>query len=121
MMVPDVYEICDKLEAAGVAFQKKPDGGRMKGLAFALDPDGTSSLPPTTLESLGPAATSPVSTPPAYVRCPTSMPATVSSSFERRETNELHRDRTAPDVSPSPLPPGYWVEIVRRGGRVAKE
>jgi hypothetical protein len=28
------------MEARGVAFQKKPDEGRMKGLAFALDPDG---------------------------------------------------------------------------------
>eukprot|EP00931_Biecheleriopsis_adriatica_P058644 TRINITY_DN34970_c0_g1_i1.p1 TRINITY_DN34970_c0_g1~~TRINITY_DN34970_c0_g1_i1.p1 ORF type:complete len:422 (+),score=79.81 TRINITY_DN34970_c0_g1_i1:58-1266(+) len=36
----DVYEACDKLEKAGVKFQKKPDEGRMKGLAFALDPDG---------------------------------------------------------------------------------
>lgn len=25
---------------SGVAFKKKPDEGRMKGLAFALDPDG---------------------------------------------------------------------------------
>ena len=25
---------------AGVAFQKRPDEGRMKGLAFCLDPDG---------------------------------------------------------------------------------
>jgi len=36
----DVYEACGKLEAAGVKFRKKPDEGRMKGLAFALDPDG---------------------------------------------------------------------------------
>mmetsp|Transcript_3529 Transcript_3529/g.4802 ORF Transcript_3529/g.4802 Transcript_3529/m.4802 type:complete len:329 (+) Transcript_3529:100-1086(+) len=36
----DVYEATDKLLANGVAFQKKPDEGRMKGLAFALDPDG---------------------------------------------------------------------------------
>ncbi|CAE7501744.1 GLO1, partial [Symbiodinium microadriaticum] len=40
MMTPDVYASCAKLEADGVAFQKKPDEGRMKGLAFALDPDG---------------------------------------------------------------------------------
>ena len=37
-----MYEATDKLLAAGVAFQKKPDEGRMKGLAFALDPDGPS-------------------------------------------------------------------------------
>ena len=36
----DVYEATDRLVANGVAFQKKPDEGRMKGLAFALDPDG---------------------------------------------------------------------------------
>jgi lactoylglutathione lyase len=40
MMTPDVYASCDQLEAHGVKFQKKPDEGRMKGLAFALDPDG---------------------------------------------------------------------------------
>lgn len=36
----DVYAACDELEARGVVFQKKPNDGRMKGLAFALDPDG---------------------------------------------------------------------------------
>mmetsp|Transcript_36629 Transcript_36629/g.53809 ORF Transcript_36629/g.53809 Transcript_36629/m.53809 type:complete len:342 (-) Transcript_36629:378-1403(-) len=36
----DVYAACEKLEQAGVAFKKKPDEGRMKGLAFAYDPDG---------------------------------------------------------------------------------
>ncbi|CAE7532010.1 GLO1 [Symbiodinium sp. CCMP2592] len=36
----DVYEACERLEKNGVKFQKKPDEGRMKGLAFALDPDG---------------------------------------------------------------------------------
>lgn len=36
----DVYAACEKLEAAGVSFKKKPDEGRMKGLAFAYDPDG---------------------------------------------------------------------------------
>lgn len=39
-LVPDVYEISAKLEKAGVEFQKKPDDGTMKGLAFAKDPDG---------------------------------------------------------------------------------
>jgi lactoylglutathione lyase len=37
---PDVYAACEQLEAAGVSFKKKPDEGRMKGLAFAYDPDG---------------------------------------------------------------------------------
>jgi len=36
----DVYEACEKLAAAGVSFKRKPDEGRMKGLAFAYDPDG---------------------------------------------------------------------------------
>lgn len=36
----DVYKSCEKLESAGVAFKKKPDEGRMKGIAFAYDPDG---------------------------------------------------------------------------------
>jgi len=36
----DVDEACEKLEKNGTKFQKKPNEGRMKGLAFALDPDG---------------------------------------------------------------------------------
>ena len=36
----DVYASCARLEAAGGSFKKKPDEGRMKGLAFAYDPDG---------------------------------------------------------------------------------
>lgn len=39
-MVEDVYEICDMLEGKGCVFKKKPDDGRMKGLAFVCDPDG---------------------------------------------------------------------------------
>eukprot|EP00123_Amoebidium_parasiticum_P020327 comp4764_c0_seq1/m.899 comp4764_c0_seq1/g.899 ORF comp4764_c0_seq1/g.899 comp4764_c0_seq1/m.899 type:complete len:327 (-) comp4764_c0_seq1:236-1216(-) len=39
-MVDDVYAACEYLETQGVSFQKKPNEGRMKGLAFALDPDG---------------------------------------------------------------------------------
>jgi len=35
----DVYEACEKLEKAGYEFKKKPDEGRMKGLAFVYDPD----------------------------------------------------------------------------------
>ena len=38
--VPDVYEACLRFEAKGVEFQKKPDDGNMKGLAFIKDPDG---------------------------------------------------------------------------------
>jgi lactoylglutathione lyase len=38
--VDDVYACCEKLEKAGCTFKKKPDEGRMKGLAFVYDPDG---------------------------------------------------------------------------------
>uniref|UniRef100_A0A914HQF3 Lactoylglutathione lyase n=1 Tax=Globodera rostochiensis TaxID=31243 RepID=A0A914HQF3_GLORO len=38
--VPDVYAACARFEQMGVKFVKKPDDGRMKGLAFILDPDG---------------------------------------------------------------------------------
>jgi len=38
--VDDVYAYSAALEEEGVRFQKKPDEGRMKGLAFCLDPDG---------------------------------------------------------------------------------
>lgn len=33
-----MYAACDELERKGVSFRKKPDEGRMKGLAFATDP-----------------------------------------------------------------------------------
>jgi hypothetical protein len=36
----DVYKACAALEKQEVKFKKKPDEGRMKGLAFAYDPDG---------------------------------------------------------------------------------
>ncbi len=38
--VDDVQVACDRLEKLGVPFQKKPNDGRMKGIAFVLDPDG---------------------------------------------------------------------------------
>jgi lactoylglutathione lyase len=40
VMTPDVYAASAELEASGVQFHKRPDEGRMKGIAFALDPDG---------------------------------------------------------------------------------
>ena len=40
VMTPNVYEVCEQLKNNGVMFQKLPDEGKMKGLAFALDPDG---------------------------------------------------------------------------------
>ncbi|WP_420466736.1 lactoylglutathione lyase [Panacagrimonas sp.] len=38
--VPDVYAACERFEALGVEFVKRPDDGKMKGLAFIKDPDG---------------------------------------------------------------------------------
>lgn len=38
--VPDVHAACERFEALGVEFVKRPDDGRMKGLAFIKDPDG---------------------------------------------------------------------------------
>jgi len=37
--VPDVYSACKRFEDLGVPFVKKPDDGKMKGLAFIKDPD----------------------------------------------------------------------------------
>eukprot|EP00903_Cladosiphon_okamuranus_P017638 g16246.t1 len=39
-LTADVYQASEELERAGVSFKKKPDEGRMKGLAFAYDPSG---------------------------------------------------------------------------------
>lgn len=38
--VPDVRAACERFEALGVPFRKRPDEGRMKGIAFITDPDG---------------------------------------------------------------------------------
>nr|XP_029478981.1 lactoylglutathione lyase-like [Oncorhynchus nerka] len=38
--VPDVYAACKLFEEQAVTFVKKPDDGKMKGLAFVQDPDG---------------------------------------------------------------------------------
>lgn len=38
--VPDVYTACERFEKFGTEFVKKPDAGKMKGLAFVKDPDG---------------------------------------------------------------------------------
>ncbi len=38
--VPDVYKASERFESLGVKFVKKPDDGKMKGLAFIEDPDG---------------------------------------------------------------------------------
>ncbi len=40
LTVPDVHTACERFEAQGVAFSKRPDEGSMKGLAFIKDPDG---------------------------------------------------------------------------------
>eukprot|EP00752_Nemacystus_decipiens_P012878 g11400.t1 len=39
-LTADVYQASEELEKGGVSFKKKPDQGRMKGLAFAYDPSG---------------------------------------------------------------------------------
>ncbi|CAE7228765.1 glo1 [Symbiodinium sp. KB8] len=39
LTVADVYETSADLESAGFEFQKKPDEGKMKGLAFVKSPD----------------------------------------------------------------------------------
>lgn len=40
LTVPDVDAACAHFERHGVAFVKRPNDGRMKGLAFIKDPDG---------------------------------------------------------------------------------
>ncbi|XP_044762602.1 lactoylglutathione lyase [Coccinella septempunctata] len=40
IMVPDVSKACERFEKYGVNFIKKPDDGKMKGIAFITDPDG---------------------------------------------------------------------------------
>lgn len=40
IMVPDVYKACERFQKLGVNFVKKPDDGKMKGIAFITDPDG---------------------------------------------------------------------------------
>ena len=40
LLVDDVYDACDSIRKMGYGFKKEPDGGSMKGLAFAYDPDG---------------------------------------------------------------------------------
>ncbi len=38
--VPDIYAACERFEQLGVEFVKRPDDGKMKGIAFIKDPDG---------------------------------------------------------------------------------
>ncbi|MEP1382373.1 MAG: lactoylglutathione lyase [Paraglaciecola sp.] len=38
--VPDIDAACERFESLGVEFQKKPNDGGMKGIAFIKDPDG---------------------------------------------------------------------------------
>lgn len=37
--VPDVYAACARFDTLGVEYVKRPDDGKMKGLAFIKDPD----------------------------------------------------------------------------------
>ena len=38
--VPDIQACCARLESLGVPFKKRLTDGRMKNIAFCLDPDG---------------------------------------------------------------------------------
>ncbi len=38
--VPDVQTACDRFDTLGVTYVKRPEDGKMKGLAFIKDPDG---------------------------------------------------------------------------------
>lgn len=38
--VPDIDVACERFEKMGVPFVKKPNDGKMKGIAFIQDPDG---------------------------------------------------------------------------------
>lgn len=40
LSVPDVHQACARFETLGVEFVKRPDEGKMKGIAFIKDPDG---------------------------------------------------------------------------------
>ncbi|XP_015599479.1 lactoylglutathione lyase isoform X2 [Cephus cinctus] len=40
IVVPDVNKACERFEQLGVEFVKKPNDGKMKGIAFIKDPDG---------------------------------------------------------------------------------
>ena len=53
--VPDVDAACARFEDLGVTFVKRPDDGKMKGLAFIKDPDGywIEILNPATSAQLG--------------------------------------------------------------------
>lgn len=38
--VPDIQAACERFEKLGVKFQKRLTDGKMKSIAFILDPDG---------------------------------------------------------------------------------
>ena len=38
--VPDIEKACARMESLGVPFKKRLTDGKMKNIAFALDPDG---------------------------------------------------------------------------------
>ena len=38
--MPDVYAACERFAQHNIEFVKRPDDGKMKGLAFIKDPDG---------------------------------------------------------------------------------
>lgn len=40
LSVPDVSAACERFDSLGVEYVKRPEDGKMKGLAFIRDPDG---------------------------------------------------------------------------------
>lgn len=60
LSVPDVHAACARFEKLGVEFVKRPDDGKMKGIAFIKDPDGywIEILSPTGMAGIGANATS---------------------------------------------------------------
>ncbi|XP_076175847.1 lactoylglutathione lyase-like isoform X2 [Ptiloglossa arizonensis] len=53
--VPNVEEACERFERLNVEFVKKPQDGKMKGIAFIKDPDSywIEILSPSTIANLG--------------------------------------------------------------------
>jgi len=49
-----VYDACKRFDELGVKYVKKPDDGKMKGVAFIQDPDGywIEILNPRTVDNI---------------------------------------------------------------------
>lgn len=40
ILVSDIEKACERFDSLGVKFVKKPNEGKMRGVAFIQDPDG---------------------------------------------------------------------------------